>query len=473
MTHAPSSTPHGRRRSTPAAGRDSDGGDRSPAGPHHARALRSHGVLRAVGLVLTGAFVFVAVGAGAVYLDLKSKITVSDVSDLVVGGPEPEEEPKDPDDPFAGKSLNILVMGTDYRDAENAAIAGEEEGMRSDTTFIVHVSGDRTRMEVVSIPRDSLVDLPACNLPDGSMSSPRRNTMFNEAFQIGSGGVDDLTYAAACTITAVQDLTDVPITNHVVVKMTGVIGVVDAIGGVRMCFPEAVKENPRYGTLDLQAGEHTLTGSEAISFLRARHGKGMGLEMGSDLTRITRQQAFIDSAMRELLSKNIITNSPQLYGVIEAVLSSISADPSIADPTALAGLAYSLRGIDTSRIAFTELPVVPAASDPNRVEWTSAADEIWQRMIDDAPAPGQEVAPDPRDDGTAPAGGTTDPGTTDPGTTDPGTTDPGTTDPGTTDPGTTDPGAGTTDPGAGTTDPGTTPETPPADKELLPGVCPT
>jgi LCP family protein required for cell wall assembly len=412
--------------------------------------------------VLTAALAFVAVGAGAVYLDLKSKITVSDVSGLVVGGPT-VEPPKDPDDPFAGKALNILVMGTDYRDAENAAIAGEEPGMRSDTTFIVHVSGDRTRMEVVSIPRDSLVDLPACNLPDGSMSSPRRNQMFNSAFETGSGGVDDLTYAAACTITAVQDLTGVQITNHVVVKMTGVIGVVDAIGGVRMCFPEPVKENPNYGDLDLPAGEVTLDGRTSINYLRARHGTGMGLDIGSDLTRIARQQAFIDSAIREVLSKNIITNSPQLYGVIEAVLSSISADPTIADPTALAGLAFSLRGIDTSRIAFTELPVVQAESDPNRVEWTSAADEIWQRMIDDAPAPGQEAPTDPRDDATAPADGTAPPADT--GETDAGA---GTTDPGTTDPGTTDAGAGATDPGA--TDPAAETPAPPVE-ELLPGVC--
>lgn len=454
------SSPRSRSRATPTTRSRKGGEDKPTGGPHHARALRSHRVARAIGLVLTGALAFVAVGAGAVYLDLKSKITVSDVSDLVVGGPT-QEPPKDPSDPFAGRALNILVMGTDYRDAENAAIAGEEEGMRSDTTFIVHVSGDRTRMEVVSIPRDSLVDLPACNLPDGSMSSPRRSTMFNEAFQIGSGGVDDMTYAAACTITAVQDLTGVTITNHVVVKMTGVIGVVDAINGVTMCFPEPVKESRRYGTLDLPAGEHTLTGHEAISFLRARHGTGMGLEMGSDLTRIQRQQAFIDSAIRELLSQNIITNSPQLYGVIEAVLSSISADPTIADPTALAGLAFSLRNIKPSEVVFTQLPVVESPRDKNRVEWTSEADAIWQRLIDDAPAPGQEPA-DPRDDAAAPPAGSTDQG----GGTDAGTTDPGA--------GTADPGTGTTDPGtgtdAGTTAPGT-PETP-ATEERLPGVCP-
>ncbi len=456
MTDAPSSTPQGRRRSTTAPGRETDAGESPQKGPHHARALRSHRVLRAVSLVLTGALVFVAVAAGAVYLDFKSKITVSDVSDLVVGGPA-QEEAKDPDDPFAGKALNILVMGTDYRDAENAALAGEAEGMRSDTTFIVHVSGDRTRMEVVSIPRDSLVDVPACNLPDGTMSSPQRNVMFNSAFEIGSGGVDDIDHAAACTITAVLALTGVPVTNHVVVKMSGVIGVVDAIGGVTMCFPEDVVGGKNSPELYIPAGEQKLDGTTSISFLRARKGQGMGLEMGSDLARIARQQAFIDSALREVLSKNVVTNSPQLYGLIEAVLSSISADPTLADPTALAGLAYSLRGIDTSRIAFTELPVVTASSDANRVEWTSAADEIWERMINDTPAPGQETEADPRDDGTAPADGTTDPATGDTAA-DAGA--------GTTTPGTTDPAAGTE---AGTTEPAT--ETPAVEEERLPGVC--
>ena len=78
-------------------------------------------------------------------------------------------------------------------------IAGEEEGMRSDTTFVVHVSGDRTRMEVVSIPRDSLVTIPACNLTNGSTTKVRQNAMFNEAFQIGAGNDDDMVGAAACS----------------------------------------------------------------------------------------------------------------------------------------------------------------------------------------------------------------------------------------------------------------------------------
>ncbi|MCB7136451.1 LCP family protein [Cellulosimicrobium marinum] len=453
-------------RGRPAGpGRSAGDPPKPSGGPHHARALRSHRVARAIGLVVTGALSFAAVAGAAVYLDLRSKVTVSDVSDLVVGGPT-VEPPKDPDDPFAGRALNILVMGTDFRDAENAAIAGSEEGMRSDTTFIAHVSGDRTRMEVVSIPRDSLVDLPACKLPDGSMSQPH-NAMFNSAFEIGSGGVDDIDHAAACTITAVQELTGIPITNHVVVKMTGVIGVVDALDGVTMCFPEDVVGGAHSPGLNIEAGERTIDGSTAIDYLRARQGQGMGLEMGSDLARIERQQGFIDAMVRQILAQNIITNSPQLYGVIEAVLSSISADPSIADPAALAGLAFSLRTINPSEVVFTELPVVDSPRDPNRVEWTAEADAIWERIVADEPPPGHEDTTDPRDDATSGAPGSQDPAD---GTDGPVEDDGGAAagDGGTTGTEGTEGTEGSD--GDGTTD-GTTDGEPEDEAELLPGVC--
>ncbi|MFD6093237.1 LCP family protein [Oerskovia sp. NPDC060338] len=417
----------------------------SKSGPHHARSQRSHKALRVVGMVATGCLAFAGTAAAAMYVDFQSSVVVSDVSNLVEGAsPEP---PRDPDDPFAGKALNILVMGTDYRDAENAAIAGEEEGMRSDTTFVVHVSGDRTRMEVVSIPRDSLVDIPSCNLSDGSTSKPRKATMFNEAFQIGAGQDDDLVGAAACTITTVQSLTGLTITDHVVLKMNGVVGVVNAIGGVTMCLPEPMKESPRYGTLDLPAGQTTLNGDQAISFLRARHGTGMGLEMGSDLSRIPRQQAFIDSMLREVLSKNLITNAPELYGMIKAVLSSVSASPSLAGLDSLAGLAFSLKDIDTNEIVFTELPVIDAPTNKNRVVWTMDAQAIWDRMAADEPPPGHET-PAPTDvvpdtgavQGTDPATGT-------------------------------DPGTGAVPETGAVPDAGTGEVAPPVVEERLPGVC--
>ncbi|MGW2092745.1 LCP family protein [Promicromonospora sukumoe] len=354
--------------------------------PRHLRHQRSHRAARAAALVVVGALALVAAGGAAAYLDLKQQIGVSDVSGLVKG-PTPSV---DPDDPFTGRSLNILIMGTDLRGGENTDIAGEGDGgMRSDTTMLVHVSGDRSRMEVVSIPRDSLVDIPSCELPDGSESGATYG-MFNGAFTIGGGAEEDLTYAAACTISAVQTLTGVPVTNHMVVKMDGVVEVVEALGGVRMCLPEPLVQNPAYGRFELPAGEQTLDGRQAIGFLRARHGTGLGLEQGSDLTRIERQQAFVDALVRQILDQNVVTNSPRLYRTIEAVLRAISADPGLADPAALAGLAFSIRDIDPSEIVFTELPVVAAPTDPNRVVWTEEATAIWERLAADEPPPGHE-----------------------------------------------------------------------------------
>ncbi|WP_369371514.1 LCP family protein [Promicromonospora sp. Populi] len=383
--------------------------------PQHLSSQRSHRVARAVALVVVGVLAFVAAGGVAAYLDLRQQIGVSDVSGLVKG-PTPSA---DPDDPFTGRSLNILVLGTDLRGGENTEIAGAGDGgMRSDTTMLVHISGDRSRIEVVSIPRDSLVDIPSCELPDGSESGASYG-MFNSAFTIGGGAEEDLTYAAACTISTVQSLTDVPVTNHMVVQMDGVVDVVDALGGVRMCLPEPLIQDPAYGRFELPAGEQTLDGLQAIGYLRARHGTGLGLEQGSDLTRIVRQQAFVDALVRQVLAQNVVTNSPQLYRTIQAVLSAISADPALADPAALAGLAFSIRNIDPAEIVFTELPVVAAPSDPNRVVWTEEAAVIWERLAADEPPPGHET-PSPSPSASTDTGeGSGDGGTTPSDTPDP------------------------------------------------------
>ncbi|GAB2457379.1 LCP family protein [Xylanimonas ulmi] len=368
---------------------------------------------RVLGLALTSALTFAVAGGCAVYLDLRASLEVSDVDALLA---DRDDRPALPDDPFTGQPLNILVMGTDYRGAGNDALAGAGNEFHSDTTLLVHVASDRSRVEVVSIPRDSLVDIPACPLPGGGESRPQRG-MFNSAFSLGGGGERDLTTAAACAILTVEHLTGVRVTDHIVVMMNGVVDVVDALGGVRMCLPEPVRGN-RYINLDLPAGEQVLDGDQSINFLRARGGRGMGLELGSDLARIERQQTFVEAMLREVLRQNVITDAPRLLRTVEAVLASISTGRGLASPTSLAGLAWSLRDLDPAHIVFTPLPVTAAPSDPNRVVWiTREADVIWARMIADEPPP-QLVAPEPPPaaDDAADDGATGEPGADAPAT---------------------------------------------------------
>jgi LCP family protein required for cell wall assembly len=358
--------------------------------PRHAGAVSGHPVLRWVALGVTAVLAFLGTAAVAAYVDLRNQLEVSDVDALLgrdAPAPiaEPADEMADPSDPFAGKDRNILVMGTDFRDAANAKIAGAGEEFHSDTTLLVHISGDRSRIEAVSIPRDSLVDIPSCPRPDGSSTSPQYGAMFNTAFTLGGGPELDITGAAACTILTVEALTGLRIHDHVVVKMTGVVDIVDALGGVPMCFPEPVVGDSRYSDLDLPQGAHTLDGEESIQFLRVRKGEGLGLELGSDLARIERQQAFIDSMLREVLGQNLITDTPALYRMVRAALGAMSTSPALGSPAALAGLAWSIKDIDPNDIVFESVPVATAPTDVNRVVWTSEADEIWERLDQDEP----------------------------------------------------------------------------------------
>ncbi len=252
--------------------------------------------------------------------------------------------------------------------------------MRSDTTIVAHLSADRTRAELVSIPRDSLVDIPSCTMTDGSTSRAQRHAMFNSAFATGWDQGGDMTSAAACTIKTVQSLTGLTIDHFVVVDFAGFQAMVDAIGGVPICIPENYY-SPDAG-LNVAAGYQTLDGPTALAYARARKGTNMN---GSDLQRAARQQQLIAAMVQAVLSKNVLTNVPALMSFLDAATSSLTVDPGLSQLTDMAGLALSLRNLKPANISFMTVPVATAPSDPNRVVWTSAADELWVRMVLDQP----------------------------------------------------------------------------------------
>ena len=357
--------------------------------PRHARTLHGHAVLRGVALTVTSVLVFGVAGSVAFAARLTNNVDSLDLGDLVAAPPTPTTPP-DPDDTHAGQAVNILVLGSDQRDGENAEIGGTEEGMRSDTTIVVHVSADRTRIEMVSIPRDSLVEIPSCTLTNGQTTRAQSKAMFNSAFAIGYDRGGDLESAAACTVNTVQVNTGVPIDNVVVVDFAGFQNMINAIGGVPMCIPHDVSD--KYTGLDLTAGQHMLDGVTALQYARARHGTGFD---GSDTMRAGRQQVLIANVANEVLSKNLLTDGAQLMQFLSAATQSVTTNLSVTD---LTGLAFSLRGVNRDNITLMTVPWAPARSDKNRVEWTSEATTIWQNIAADVPMLGQPSAPAPTED---------------------------------------------------------------------------
>ncbi|MFB7889096.1 LCP family protein [Cellulosimicrobium cellulans] len=361
--------------------------DRQSRGPSHARALRTHGAARTVGLVATAVLAFGAVGGASALSNIQGNITSSNIDGLLTDRPE---QP-DPTDPNAGKPLNILVMGSDERGGENGHEVEGVEGMRSDTTILVHVSADRSRVEMVSIPRDSRVDVPACNTTSGRTTAPA-NTRFNAAFANGATVGGDVDSAAACTITTVESLTDVFVDGFVVVDFAGFQNMVTAIGGVPICIPEAI-DSPK-ADLRLDAGMQTLDGAQALGFARARYGVGDG----SDLSRIGRQQQLLAATVNQVLSKNVLSDLGQIYGFVDAGTKSLTMSDNLSSIPSLAGLAFSLKGATSGNITFMTVPNAPDPQDPDaKVVWTSEADELWAKVRADEPI----VAPAPAADGTA------------------------------------------------------------------------
>jgi LCP family protein required for cell wall assembly len=428
-------------------------------------------MFRGVTMGVVGTMAFGSAAAATAYHNAISRIDVQDLDGLVAE----QVTPKDPSDPFKDEPVNLLLMGTDIRDGSNADIGGEVDGMRSDTTMLVHISADRQWIEIVSLPRDTFVDIPSCELPDGSQSQPYRDK-FNASFEVGSGDTS-LMHAAACTINTVNAMTGVTVTNHAVVKMNGVIDVVDAIGGVKMCLPEALHGDPASARIDLPAGENRLDGKTAIQFLRVRKGTGMGLEMGSDLTRIERQQSFINATLRQILSAETLADPTKTFRLINAALGSLSADPDIADPGKVAGLAWSLREIQKRNIVMTKLPVYDTVEGvKSGLAWGPESAEIFQRLAADQP-PEKVVLPEPEPSGSPSTSGGAEGGSGGEGDAGTGGTDTGGSDAGTDETAGTDTGAegdtSTDETGAdgGATKDPATPKPSPSPEELLDGVC--
>lgn len=337
-------------------------------------------------VALAGALAFVVGGVGYAYWDIQGNIRTIDVSGIVAQGEEavsaatPSSEPTY-SDAAAGKAVNILVMGSDGRDGENADLGGDDDGMRADTSILVHIPSDRSRVEAISIPRDLLVDIPSCPLPDGESTTPRSSKMYNSAFSYGAqlsepDSDEAIQYAVACAVITTQELTGLHVDEFILVDFVGFRDMVNSLGGIDVCLSEDLWDN--YTGLDLTAGPHHLDGTQALQLARARHNIGDG----SDIGRIGRQQQLLTVMADQLMQKNLLMNARELYQFAGATTASLTMSPDLSQLTSLVGLALSLDHISLHDIDFTTVPFDYAG---NRVKPSSAAPAMWEALANDTP----------------------------------------------------------------------------------------
>jgi len=344
----------------------------SPSGPATGRRVsRVLVTILSVAVLLT---TVVGAGVSVVMGQLQGNITALDVSENL--GPVDTAEPLMVVNEETGtyEPLTVVLMGSDTREGKGNGGFGSVEKFggseRSDTTIVMHISGDRKSAIGVSIPRDTIITLPSCKKKGKKVGG--YEARFNQAIEVGGPG---------CTVKAIEEMSGLDINNFMLVDFGGFKRIVDAVGGVEICVSQAV-DDPLSG-LKLDKGKHVVQGEEALAFVRARKTLGDG----SDTSRIRRQQAFISSLMRKVLSSGTLLNPASLLGVLDAATKSLTADPQMADINNLKDLALSLKDLKPADVTFTTLPWTPNGDNATVSINTKKAKPIWDAMANDTPWP--------------------------------------------------------------------------------------
>jgi len=278
---------------------------------------------------------------------LQSNITASS---LGAGGHRSEGPVDDRTD-----RLQILILGTDTRDGNNSGFGTADQSSgygQSDVMMLLDISVDNKNVNVVSFPRDLLVDVPACtDRETGREYEERPGAMINSAMaQAGIG----------CAVDTVNKLTGMEIDHFMMADFNAVRELSNAVGGVEVCVSDAVSD-PGSG-LRLPEGTSTVKGKQALAFLRTRH----AFADGGDLGRIKAQQAFLGSLTRKLKAEGTLGKPQKMLSIADTVTKNLTVDEDLASVPALLTIADRLKNMDPGKVNFITAPTVPAA-DPNRL----------------------------------------------------------------------------------------------------------
>jgi LCP family protein required for cell wall assembly len=256
--------------------------------------------------------------------------------------------PEDPDAPpeiagrCARRSCNYLLLGSDSRASltrEEQIFFGEDEYLggehRSDTIILVHTEPDRREAVFLSFPRDLWVQIPGVGMG-----------RINSAFEGGIRGGGPQKVARV-----VKELTGMQIHHVLYVDLGGFQSLVDALGGVDMCVPYPMYDEPAF--LDIPAGCQHFDGRTALAYVRSRD---QACDVVPDFARISRQQQFLRAVISRLLEPGQILRLPTL---VPELLDNVVVDPGLRNPAELVFLAGELQGVTTDAAQFRAVPSVP------------------------------------------------------------------------------------------------------------------
>ncbi|WP_447039394.1 LCP family protein [Streptomyces sp. DSM 118878] len=334
-------------------------------------------------------------GAGFLYYQyLNGNI---DTDDLNLG----EHRAPEPTPNAAGQTpLNILLIGSDARDSKaNQKLGGAKDTFGSpplaDVQMLLHLSADRSNMSVVSMPRDTLLQIPKCTDPDDGKVYPETGPRYMTNESLGRGG-------PGCTVATWEKLTNIHINHFMMVDFAGVVSMADAIGGVPVCVDKNIHSRTSGGKgsgLKLKKGTTEIKGEQALQWLRTRY----GFEGGTDISRAKAQHMYMNALVRKLRENTGLTSPNKLRKLADKATRALKVDDGLGDIKELYDLGNELKKVSPGRTTMTTMPfeyvgarVIPKPGD---------AEQLFRLVRDDIPLDGKgkkkKVEEKPSDDPAA------------------------------------------------------------------------
>ncbi|WP_299529034.1 LCP family protein [uncultured Streptomyces sp.] len=342
--------------------------------PSRRRRVKAVAAWTVAGVVVLGGS-----GLGYAYFTLNGNLKGVDIN-AALGADRPDD--------VDNGSQDVLVLGSDSRSGANGEYGTDEGGARSDTAMVLHVDRGHTSASVVSIPRDTLIDRPACtDTATGREDPGARGAMFNTAYQVGG---------PACAVKTVETMSGIRMDHYVEVDFTGFKKLVDELGGVPITTTQAIDDAKSH--LSLEPGTHTLDGEQALGLVRTRKSVGDG----SDLGRIQLQQAFVKALMHQVKNVGVFTSPKKLFGLADTATKAVTTDSDLDSVKKLTGFATGLKGLNPSHVDMVTLPVTYDPADPNRVlPLQEAGAQVWTALRHDEPVPASATVDSAGDKGDA------------------------------------------------------------------------
>jgi LCP family protein required for cell wall assembly len=309
------------------------GGPGLPGAPRWRAWLRPRRVIGVLGLVVA----LLLAGVLGTYFYLNSKLTRGNILVDYPGRPSP------------GSGTNWLIAGSDSRQGltraqERAYSTGRLDSSgfgRSDTILILHIPSGSGQPLLISIPRDSYVDIPGVGM-----------NKINAAFSIGG---------PALLAKAVQSSTGLYINHFMDIGFGGFVNVVNDVGGVRMCVTHRLND-PASG-VHLHKGCQILSGGEALAYVRDRHSFAT-----QDLQREQDQRIFLKALLTKMTSTGVMLNPFESLPAASGAVANLTVDQG----TSLYQLyqaAMALRHPLTTTVPIANANYVTSAGDA--VQWDS------------------------------------------------------------------------------------------------------